>query len=114
MKAARHLMFGIAATSVLLFGATACNGDSADAPGANSGGTTSDTSYTPVPGTETVPETDPPYETDPGLTDEPPYETDPGPTEEPPSGTNPCAFAGDPLCPHAPITVPAPQLSPPY
>jgi hypothetical protein len=35
---------------------------------------------------------------------EPDY-SDPGPT-------NPCAFPGDPLCPHTPITVPPPDLGP--
>lgn len=50
---------------------------------------------------------DPGYTYDPAYPDEPDY-TDPGST------TNPCAFPGDPLCPDTPITVPPPQLDPPF
>ncbi len=36
------------------------------------------------------------------------YTTDPG------TDTDPCAYPGDPLCPDTPITVPPPQLNPPW
>src|SRR4051794_9903326 len=47
---------------------------------------------------------DPGY-SDPGYSD--PGYSDPGYSD--PGDTNPCAFAGDPLCPDTPLTVPAPD-----
>jgi hypothetical protein len=71
--------------------------------------------YTPSYDTTTDPYT-PSYDTttDPYT---PSYDTttDPGSYEpEPPPTTDQCAYAGDPLCPDTPITVPPPNLSPPY
>ena len=40
----------------------------------------------------------------------PPEPTDPGPGDDPNSDTDKCAFAGDPLCPDTPITIPPPNL----
>lgn len=34
------------------------------------------------------------------------------PPADPNGGTEPCAFSGDPLCPHNPVVVPAPNLDP--
>jgi hypothetical protein len=61
---------------------------------------------------------EPGYPYDPGYPDEPGYPDDPGSysTDEPGGGvnTNPCAFPGDPLCSDTPITIPPPQLNPPF
>ena len=73
----------------------------------------SSSSDPPLPsGTESISPSDSP--TDPYSS---PYETptDPATYEpEPPRTTDQCAYAGDPLCPDTPITVPPPNLSPPY
>ena len=58
------------------------------------------------------------YTDDPGGYPDGPggYPDDPGSdyTDDPGSDTNPCAFPGDPLCPDTPITVPPPNLNPPW
>ena len=58
------------------------------------------------------------YTDDPGGYPDGPggYPDDPGGdyTDDPGSDTNPCAFPGDPLCPDTPITVPPPNLNPPW
>jgi len=43
--------------------------------------------------------------------DETPADLPPVPDETPAQDTDPCAYAGDPLCPDTPITVPPPDLS---
>jgi hypothetical protein len=65
--------------------------------------------YTDEPGTT--------HGDDPGgYTDDPGgYPDGPGDyTGDAGSDTNPCAFPGDPLCPDTPITVPPPNLNPPW
>jgi hypothetical protein len=56
------------------------------------------------------------YGEDGGYPDNPSrYPADPSDDHTAQSGdTNPCAFPGDPLCPDTPITVPPPNLNPPW
>jgi hypothetical protein len=57
------------------------------------------------------------YGEDSGYPDNPSgYSADPSDdyAARPGGDTNPCAFPGDPLCPDTPITVPPPNLNPPW
>ena len=106
-------------SAVLLSGAVACGGGPSEQQDKPSCDTTSldcgaggdETSYEPDP-YDTTYEPDPydtTYEPDPNdSTYEPdPYDT----TYEPDPGTG-CAYAGDPLCPDTPITLPPLDLGP--
>lgn len=106
-------------SGLLLMGAVACGSGpheqqdkpSCDTTSLDCGADADETSYEPDP-YDTTYEPDPydtTYEPDPNdSTYEPdPYDT----TYEPDPGTG-CAYAGDPLCPDTPITLPPLDLGP--
>jgi len=88
---------GVAAVSL-----AACGPSSPNDPPSPSGSESTDFSLSP---SDTP--TDP-YQPSYDMTDPGSYEPEPPPT------TDQCAYAGDPLFPDTPITVPPPNLNPPY